>query len=541
MERICFNKQVQKAFLEPQNSVLSLLSCKTNAFLESYISEQFVVKSILKDCLVTSYNWWVGCNNGKQYAIHIGNDIKPIDIAFSKELKRIGYEIIFVNINELEQTVSFIYNEEQYELEILVENLRLIPKEKERNFIVNTNINNIVFDWCCKNLDYKELIYNWTIEKFFLSKYFDFLTNLDVVWANKINGKNTFFIGEIKFKSKNKDNVFIMNLGEKKLYEKIVKNTDIQVVAIALVSNKEERQATIIELMNKKDFPMFYMLLKKEDFDNLTIKSNQLSDFSKQYGQALQNTVEFSFQKFKRVVDFREIGKENKTFLSVLNRKLTQYSYLLKGDKSCWQKHLAKFYALFDMQTNGFDVDYNNYLNQEDIGSNILNINGYKILFKFVESTRSWNVTLEEKEFHLAKKQGVDFILVYQNISNNIDTFFNLKEVSQNGQVFYLIDETTSSDAIKILGYLSFEIFDKYKHCLKAGIPKSQKNYYAAKKLNGYVTNMNDKNHKSNQDTYFLQLLGWQASGIDKEPKECQLQRYDKTKRLPFASSYIYY
>ena len=37
----------------------------------------------------------------------------------------------------------------------------------KRNFIVNTNINNIVFDWCCKNLDYKELIYNWTIEKFF--------------------------------------------------------------------------------------------------------------------------------------------------------------------------------------------------------------------------------------------------------------------------------------------------------------------------------------------------------------------------------------
>ena len=539
MEKLSLNEQIKNAFHNPQDKIISLLKYKTNAFLENYISENYIEKEIAKDCLTTSYNWWTGNSNGKKYAIHIDDAIRPIDIAFSKELRKANFEIIFININEFEKEVSFIYENNEYNLETLVKELSL--KEVVKTYELNKNVNSTVFDWCYRNLDYKKLIYHGAIEMLFLSRYFEYLTNLDVVWSNEINGQVTFFIGEVKFKSKNKNNVFIMNIGEKILYENIIKKTNIQVVAIALVCNREDRQSTLVELMNNKEFPIFYMPLNKNDFENLTIKDGKLSDFDKQNGKKHQNTIDFPFQKFERVLDFSEIGKENKTFVRTLNKVLIKYSHLLYGDRKYCQKHIAKFYALFDMMKNGFDIDYNDYLNEDSIRENILIINGYKVLFKFVESYRSWNVTLEQKEFDIAKEKNVDFILVYQNTDNGKDVLFNINQVEKNGQVFYLVDEKTSNNVIKILGCIPFKVFDNYKHCLNAGIPKSQINYYAARGLNGYKTNMNDQNHKSNQDTYFLQILGCKRDGTDKEPKECQLEVYDKTKNLPFISSYVFY
>jgi hypothetical protein len=461
---------------------------------------------------------------------------------FPKDLERyysFCKENNYTTINEFDKKISFTYNNKDYELEELIKILNL--KEKTRSYKENTNINSEVFNWCYKNLDYKTLIYHSAIEMSFLTKYFDYTINLDVVWANEINGQTSFFVGEVKFKSKNKNNVFIMNKGEKILYETILKKTNIQVVAIALVCDKKDRQATLIELMNDNNFPIFYKVLKENDFIDMTIKLGNLSDFDKQNGKKQQETVDFAFKDFERVLDFSEIGKDNKTFIRTLNKVLVKYSHLLHGDKKYCQKHIAKFYALFDMMKNGFNIDYNDYLNENSIKENILIINGYKVLFKFVESYRSWNVTLEQKEFDIAKEKNVDFILVYQNTDNGKDVLFNINQVKKNGQVFYLVDETTTNNVIKILGCIPFKVFDNYKHCLKAGIPKSQINYYAARNLNGYKTNMNDKNHKSNQDTYFLQILGCKRDGSDKEPKECQLEVYDKTKNLPFISSYVFY
>lgn len=539
MERVSFNNAIKKKFLNPQAEVASILQHKTNAFLESYISEGYIKKKMAMDCLVTSYDWWLGSSNGKRYAIHIGDSLKPIDVAFSRELANAGYESVFVILNEMEQKASFYYNGDAYELEILVEHLQL--KEKTTCYKVNQSIDALSLGWCYQNLDYKRLVYHDAIEKMFLSKYFDFLTNLDVVWVNKVGGQTTFFIGEVKFKSKNKGNVFVMNLGEKNLYEHIVKNTSIQAVAIALVCSRQERQCTLVELMNNKEFPIFYMQLREKDFENLLVKTNQVSEFGKQNGQALQNTVEFSFQKFERVFDFCEIGRNSKTFASNLNKMLTKYSHLLNGNKSHCKKHIAKFCTLFRMQADGFNISYEDYLNEDCIKENVLHINGYSVLFKFVENPRAWNLTMSRFEFENAKKRGVDFVLVYQEKFDEFGEGISIEEACENGRTFYLVNESTPNNAIAILGCLPFEIFEKYSHCLDAGVPSSQRNYYASRGLYCCKVNMEDKAFKSSQDTYFLQVLGGKPDGSDEEPSECRLSVYDKSKGFPFLSSYVIY
>lgn len=536
-----FNKQLQKVFENPKKSVTTILKNKTNAFLENYVSEYYVAKKIAEDCVAASYNWWVGVCNDKEYAIHIDETIKDIDINFSKELKKIGYEIIFVNINKFNQTVSFVYEDEKYELELLVEKLQLKPSPMQKKYKVNGNVNDTIFEWCYKHLDYQQIIYDGAIEFLFLSKYFSYLINIDVVLCKCINNKMTYFVGEIKFKSKNKSNVFMMNVGEKNFYERIVKHTDVQVIAIALVCSKEDRQSTLVELMSLNEFPIFYMQLTSKIFDNLIVRPSNVSDFGRQGGQTHQNSVEFSFEMFERVIDFGEIGKTYKSFVQKLNRILIQHSDLLNGSKGFCLKHIAKFYALLDMESKGLEVRCDDYLNKENITKNILNINGYKVLFKFVENPRAWNVNLMEREFKAAKYNGVDYIFVYQNISNGSNVLLNLNEQLENGNTFYTVDESTSRDAIKVLGYVSFDIFDRYKHCVPAGIPASQKNCYAIRGIPGYTLDMDSKAYSNNQDMYFLQLLGWQINGIDKEPYECRLQEYDKVKGLPFASSYIFY
>ena len=527
------DNQIKNAFANVQSTINSLLRHKTNAFLENYISETYIEKQIAKDCLPTSYNWWTGICNNKNYAIHIDDSIKPFDIAFAKELKQANYEIIFVNINDFEQKVTFIYENEEYDLETLVEKLSL--KENIREKKENKNINNEIYEWCLKNLDYKKLIYHSAIEICFLSKYFNYLTNLDMVWANVINGQVQFFIGEVKFKSKNKENVFIMNVGEKILYENIVNKTNIKVVAIALISSKKERQVVLQELMKNNNFPIFYMNLKKETFLNLTMKEGNLSDFDKQNGKQKQNTIDFPFYKFQRLMDFSEIGKDNTNFVSTLNKTITKYSHLFGENFGVATKHIAKFYTLFQMMNDGFNIDYNDFLNKKDINSNILEINNKKVLFKFVESKKSWNLTLEKSEFEYAKDNKVDYILVYRDEKN-----FSIKNI---GQGVYLANEENKENSIKILGCISFDIFEKYHHTLKAGIPKSQPNYYVVRgcnpKYKEYDYAANGK--ASNQDTYFLQVLNWKYDNSDKEKEECQLIVYDKSKNLPFLSSYVFY
>lgn len=534
------NEQIKSAFENPQDTIISLLKHKTNAFLENYISEGYIEQEMAKDCLPFSKDWWTGVFQNKRFAIHIDETIKPMDLAFANELNKANYEIIFVIINDFEQKVSFVYDDKEYDLETLVEVLGL--KENKKSYKVNEHINSNIFNWCYNNLDYKKLIYHSAIEMCFLSKYFKYSINLDIVWANKINGQVTFFIGEVKFKSKNRENAYFMNLGEKILYEEITKKTSIQVVAIALVCNREDRQATLNELMNNKTFPIFYMLLNENSFLNLVKKEGNLSEFDKLNGKVVQNTIQFPFSKFKRVMDFSEIGKEDEDFVKTLNKILTKYSYSLYGSKMVCQKHIAKFYALFQMMNDGFNIDFNDYLNEDLIKENILVINGHKVLFKFVESVRSWNVTLEEKEFKCAKQRGVEYILVYQNVCNGQDAIFELEEIkkTKDGQTFYLVNQNSTNNAIKVLGCIPFSIFEKYNHILKAGVPKTQKNYYAARGLN-YDFDLKSKGITSNQDTYFLQILNCKKDGSDKEPNECQLEIYDKTKNLPFLSSYVFY
>ena len=266
MNKSTFNEQIKKAFLQKEKMIEAFIKRKTNAFIESIVSENYIERKIKKDCIAYSKNWWLGKGqNYKKYALHIDYALQEFDIEFGKELEKASYEIIHIIINKLTKEVYCYHNDNKYTIEELIINLDLkeninLPYHDYTH--TRHNIIEKIINWLYNTIDLNEFIFVNAIERGFITRFFKFTQNLDIVWANEINNEIKYFIGEVKFKSTNYEKVFQMNIGEKINYQNIINNTNINIVAIATISNKKDREDVLHTMLNTNNYPIFYCMIE---------------------------------------------------------------------------------------------------------------------------------------------------------------------------------------------------------------------------------------------------------------------------------------
>lgn len=530
-----FNYKVAEMFTNTVDAISDFLDKKTDAFIQTLIVESYVTKEINNSCLATSKNWWMASGeNYQKYAIHIDDAIKPLNVEFGKELEKDGYKIIHVTIDQLRRKVLFYYENKFYSLEDLVSFLGLTPKTTPITTSYGSKrsaITQEIVNWFYKSNDLEEFLYVSIIEDEFIFKYFNYASNLDVVWVNEVNGRTQYFVGEVKFKGTNKDKTFMMNIGERNNYLRLSEKTDIKVVAIALLSDSSKKQDVFNSLLKGGEWPLFYYIFEASVLKAAVPFEGKLSQHDKDSGKKAIKVVAFSYENFKRVVNFDDVGRMVDT-RTTINNIIKRNCFLFKGiNDSILEKHYGKLFVLYSLMMDGYDIDYRDYLKEEEIDNNILNINGKKVWFKYMQSEKSWNLIVSKSEFENAKAMGVDSILLYRNT-----TASKLGVEYDKGAGCKVLPNSFNNKTIEILGILDFEVFEKEMFTLSPGIPAIQKN------LNKVMKGLTDFEMDSKyaymtyKDVcYFLQVY----TNSTYCPVKINPTKIVKTSKLSFANSFF--
>ena len=497
-------------------SMTRFMNLEYDAFLKSFVVENYAKKLLLRDGLLLLDNWWK-CNRRENeimrtYVFHFCKEISILDKLFEEELKQNDFEVIHIVIDVVQNKVYCSYKESSVSFEELITifDLKEIKKIEEKEQEKGRNeLTKEIIPYALKEIDPYVYVIEKYIFNYFIDRFFKFSTNFDLIWYNP--STKHFHIGEIKAKTKNDCKSYYMNEGEHITYKNILKNQNnrIKISYLCLLLNNTNDKEVYYDLMKNKEKSLLGLNVTYDLIKDLkpTISGAAISEFSYDKGIKGTKVVKIPFSNFNVVLNFKFLGEnEEFSFTKQINYCLQKYSYFTREmcDGNQRNRHFMLFATLFKLKQMGFDFDfeevYSDYSN--DV---IVTINGKKVYFKFFEKTNAWVIRMNERMYQKCIEEQVDYILVFGNNLKNGYT------VTCNGQKNNILTykPTLNVDAnlccVNILGYVKWEDFQNKHLILPKGCHDNQTNIHLV--ISGQVPNVN-RNKILEENLYFLQVKG---------------------------------
>lgn len=475
-----------------QNTMTRMVNSMNNEIVLSYVAENYVCGQVRKAGLLLSSNWWTCILkkdfNKEDFAFHFCYEPTSLDFAFGKELEVGGYHVVHICVDMVENSIVFLYNNKRYTIEEFISLFKLeINDNSKENKDYSNERNSLVLDslsFLRTTMDNPLYIAEVFICNMFLNKYFLYTVNFDCVWGNKTSNGLQFCIGEVKVKSKNKENAFLMNLGEKLRFEKIIKSTNISVVAICLLSERENRDNVYSTIINGKDYPLLALKLDKSNFVCLLSENKgNVSELTKSYGnngKGKTSVVSIPFSQFSYIMSFDELGM-NYSYSTRINRCLERNSFAAPliidhTNIGIMRKYFSIFATLYELREQGFVFDFDTLIKNIPLNG-VINLNGVNVLVKFIESNRGFNIRMEEKDLDLCKNHNIQYILVVRNHFENLSKW-NIS--TRNSSKNILCIGNSNEKYVDIIGYIPFSLFEELCVKLPKGTYDNQINIWKA-------------------------------------------------------------
>lgn len=443
----------------PYESIRNYLSQESDALVECTITENYIEKQLKKTCYPYQKDWWLVIEKNKKYAFCICNQLKKQNLLFGIELARANYEVVYIEIDEVSKEILFKVGIDRYSAEVFVEKNGLTLKkrkisnyENSRSCLAKEIVSNFI-----KESDYSFEIGKKIVEKEFLKRYFCCFINLDIVWMTyeeEFESQPIFYVGEIKHKTR--DAYFKINKGSLNFYKDIALHSDIHVMFLAYVSEKGEKNNLVRSLMVGKDVPFYYHELSKND--TFLEENGFVSDLGRENGKTTTKICKIPFCSFSKFLSFEKFDSKEWSIELIINGMVERNADLFHGMYAHeYERHLCRMYSILKLVEMGCDIDYESLFENNDILSNVLNINGSNVLFKYLENPHSWNVTFSEQELLRNEAKKVDFVILYKKK----DFAYTIKE--RDGLRYPQIS-CGNEELATMEGWLPLSEFESKKH-----------------------------------------------------------------------------
>ena len=463
-------ERYRKCLKTPYESIKDYLSQESDALVECTITENYIEKQLKKTCYPYQKDWWLVIEKNKRYAFCICNQLKKQNLLFGIELARANYEVVYIEIDEVSKEILFKVGTNRYSAEVFIKKNSLTLKERKIQNYENSRsclTKEIVSDFI-KESDYSFEIGKKIVEKEFLKRCFCCFINLDIVWMTYEEGFDSqpiFYVGEIKHKTK--DAYFKINKGSLGFYKDITLHSDIHVMFLAYVSEKGKKNDLVRNLMVGEDVPFYYHELSESD--KFLEENGFVSDLGRENGKTTTKICKIPFCSFSKFLSFENFDSKEWSIKLIINEMVEQNADLFHGMYAHeYERHLCRMYSILKLVEMGCDIDYESLFESNDILSNVLNINGSNVLFKYLENSHSWNVTFSEQEFLRYEAKKVDFVVLYKKK----DLSYTIKE--RDGLRYPQIS-CNDKELATMEGWLPFGEFESKKHLYPKNYKFTQK------------------------------------------------------------------